>query len=436
MAGRPPTRQPGRGSWEGGHQDVGHPHGDYSGDDYLGDDYLGDELSGAGRHGAGRHSAGRHSAGYRETGHQHAGYPEAGYGDAGYQNAWYQDPGYRDAGRPYGGRQDGGRQDAGRRARRPDSYAERGGDDRGSWDGRPPESWAGQRLGSWADGDREAWAGDRQGRADAHRGWTRERESWTRERGVPAEEQDAWAGDHDQGGWAGERGAWAGQDRRSWDNDVWDWEDEDPGEHGHRGTGYRRDATGGAEGNERLTALTGTVLLVLFAAEGVTILSVHQLLTLHFFLGMLIVGPVALKACAVLYRFVRYYTGAEEYRRKGPPAPLLRMLGPVVLITSLAVIGTGIMLAVTGPSGLGTWLFLHRASFVLWFGAMTIHVLAYVWRLPRLVSGDLASRAGRRAHEVLAGRPARWLLLTASILMGLLLAMLTVHRAGLWFVVH
>jgi hypothetical protein len=112
------------------------------------------------------------------------------------------------------------------------------------------------------------------------------------------------------------------------------------------------------------------------------------------------------------------------------------MLGPVVLITSLSVIGTGIMLAITGPSGLGTWLLLHRASFVLWFGAMTVHVLAYVWRLPRLISGDLASQVGHRAHEVLAGRPARWLLLAASMLTGLLLAMVTVHRTGLWFVGH
>jgi hypothetical protein len=62
-----------------------------------------------------------------------------------------------------------------------------------------------------------------------------------------------------------------------------------------------------------------------------------------------------------------------------------------------------------------------------------VHVLTYVWRLPHLVSGDLAGRAGRRTHEVLAGRPARWLLLTASILTGLLLAVLTVHRVGLWF---
>jgi hypothetical protein len=64
---------------------------------------------------------------------------------------------------------------------------------------------------------------------------------------------------------------------------------------------------------------------------------------------------------------------------------------------------------------------------------MTVHVLAYVWRLPRLVSADLVSQAGHRASEVLAGRWARWGLLAASLLAGLMLAVLTVHRAGLWF---
>lgn len=60
------------------------------------------------------------------------------------------------------------------------------------------------------------------------------------------------------------------------------------------------------------------MLLVLLAAEGVTILSVQRLLTAHFFVGMLLIGPVALKVCSTSYRFVRYYTGAATYRRKGP----------------------------------------------------------------------------------------------------------------------
>jgi hypothetical protein len=225
-----------------------------------------------------------------------------------------------------------------------------------------------------------------------------------------------------------------GDDRDRADGDSWQHSAEDDREGadgGYRGTRHRRDTTGGAAGNERLTALTGMVLLVLLAAEGLTILSVQRLLTVHFFLGMLLIGPVALKVCSTSYRFVRYYTGAAAYRRKGPPAPLLRLLGPVVLLTSVAVIGTGVMLAVTGPGG-GAWLLLHKASFVLWFGAMTVHVLAYVWRVPRLARGDLAGRAGRRANEVLAGRGTRWLLLMVSVLTGLLLAVLTVHQAGAW----
>lgn len=236
-------------------------------------------------------------------------------------------------------------------------------------------------------------------------------------------------------GWRDRRGDYGDSQRydgRRWDDAQWyDEAGDDRPARAADGSG-QQGASGGAEGNERLTALTGAALLVLFALEGLTILSVHQLLTLHFFLGILIIGPVGLKACAVLYRFARYYTGAPEYRRKGPPSPLLRMLGPVVLLSSLGVLGTGVILAITGPSGANTWFFLHRATFVIWFGAMTVHVLAYVWRLPRLVTSDLVSHAGHRAQEVLAGRWARWGLLAASLLTGLMLAMITVHRVNLW----
>ena len=144
------------------------------------------------------------------------------------------------------------------------------------------------------------------------------------------------------------------------------------------------------------------MLLVLFAAEGVTILAVRQLLTLHFFLGMLLIGPVLLKASSTIYRFARYYAGAPDYRRKGPPVLPLRMLGPFVLATSFAVIGTGVALGYTGRSP-GLWLFAHKAAFVLWFGVMTVHVLAYVWRLP-----PPARQRPAQPRRVPGARGARW----------------------------
>ena len=194
--------------------------------------------------------------------------------------------------------------------------------------------------------------------------------------------------------------------------------------HRHR----RADSADGAAGNERLTAMTGAVLLVLFAAEGLTILRIHRLLTVHFFLGMLLLGPVALKVASTGYRFVRYYAGSAPYVRRGPPARPMRLLGPLMIATSLGVLGTGVILALVGP-GNGQWLFLHKATFVLWFGVMTIHVLVYAPRLPRLLVGGPS--AGR-AVATLAGRGTRWLLLAAALAGGLVIAMATLHLAAPW----
>jgi hypothetical protein len=193
---------------------------------------------------------------------------------------------------------------------------------------------------------------------------------------------------------------------------------------GHRRS--RPDGTGSVAGNERLTALTGIVLLVGFAIEGVTILRIGRLLTLHVFLGLLLIGPVVLKICSTVYRIARYYTRAEPYVRRGPPPWPLRLLGPFVIATSLAVLGTGVLLVIAGVRN-SPWLFLHKASFILWFGCMVLHVLAHVWRLP----GILRNPAGASSVR-LPGGAARWLLVAASLACGLIIALLAVHLAGPW----
>lgn len=199
------------------------------------------------------------------------------------------------------------------------------------------------------------------------------------------------------------------------------------------------DSTGRAEGNEKLTAMTGAILLVLLAAEGVTILLKRELLTLHFFIGMLLIGPVLLKLGSTGYRFARYYTHSEPYVRKGPPALLLRLLGPVVILTSVGVIGSGVVLALIGPapsSLLSLSLLAHKGFFVLWFGAMSIHVLWYAPRLPRLLAPGSPGRD--RVRVTLAGAGRRWLLLVAALTVGLVAALATYHLAGSWagFMAH
>lgn len=204
----------------------------------------------------------------------------------------------------------------------------------------------------------------------------------------------------------------------------------------------RQEGAAGAEGNEKLTAMTGAVLLVGFFIEGITILELHKLLVLHFVVGALLIGPVLLKIASTFYRFVRYYSGSVPYVRKGPPAPVLRVLGPFVVLTSIAVIATGIVLAVVGP-GHGQWLLLHKTSFVLWFGVMTVHVLWYAPRLPRLLFGPpgggltSAGRAEASQHadggsEPAGGTAARWLALVVSLAAGVAVAAVTLNMSGKW----
>ena len=106
--------------------------------------------------------------------------------------------------------------------------------------------------------------------------------------------------------------------------------------------------TGGPAGNARLTAWTGLVLLVLFVAELVTLLDVHGLIGWHLALGVILIPPALLKTATTGWRIVRYYTGDKAYREAGPPPLLLRVLGPLVVLGSLALLGTGLALVVLG----------------------------------------------------------------------------------------
>jgi hypothetical protein len=188
--------------------------------------------------------------------------------------------------------------------------------------------------------------------------------------------------------------------------------------------------TGGIDGNERLTATTGAVLLALLAVEGVTILFIRPLLSWHVFVGMLLIPPVLLKLASTGYRFARYYGGAHAYVEKGPPRLLLRILvAPVLVAATAGVFATGVALLALGPQG-GFVLGLHKATFVVWLGAFGIHVLAYLLRLPRLVAADW----GRSARG--NGAPLRVGLVAAALVAGLVLALATYPLARPWLDRH
>jgi hypothetical protein len=188
--------------------------------------------------------------------------------------------------------------------------------------------------------------------------------------------------------------------------------------------------TGGADGNELLTSLTGALLLVLLAVIGLTIIALHQLLSVHLFVGLVLVGPLALKMASTGYRFVRYYTGNAPYVAKGPPPTPLRLIAPMVILSTVAVMGTGIWLLFAGPSSRHSVLPLHKISFFVWVAFTAVHVLAH---LPGLASALRIDVAGiRPAAEVRGGGMGRTLSLLGVLVGGVVLAILLIPDYGAW----
>jgi hypothetical protein len=169
------------------------------------------------------------------------------------------------------------------------------------------------------------------------------------------------------------------------------------------------------EANSRITGSMGAVLLVALAAEGATVLlHVRGVLSAHVFIGMLLVPPVLVKLGSTGYRIVGYYRGDPRFVARGAPPILLRVLGPFVALTTVAVLATGVAELLIGPSGpLGA---LHKLSFIAWFAAMTVHVLGHLVETPRLAFADW-----RRRTRGVPGASSRRLLVVATLVAGALL---------------
>jgi hypothetical protein len=183
---------------------------------------------------------------------------------------------------------------------------------------------------------------------------------------------------------------------------------------------------GGTEGNARLTASTGVVLLVLLTVEGVTILAIRPLLSLHVFIGLMLIPPVVLKLAVTGYRFARYYRHADEYVRRGPPMLLMRTLvAPVLVAATVAVFATGVALIVVGPES-GIVVGLHKVSFVVWGVAFALHVLVYALRVPRLVAADWVRSRRTSGAAVRSG------ILAFALVAGLTLALVVLPAASPW----
>lgn len=198
--------------------------------------------------------------------------------------------------------------------------------------------------------------------------------------------------------------------------------------------------TSGPAGNAQLTAWTGLLLLALIAVELVTLIDVRGMLSWHVVVGVLLVAVAVLKIASTGWRFLRYYSGHRPYQQAGPPPTLLRILGPLVIVATVGVLGSGLWLIAVGADSGRNALFtvlgqridlltIHQGMFLVFAVVAGLHVLA------RLVPA-VAVTTGRIQREGSAGPLRGWAprlaILTATLVAGALAAALILPAASSW----
>jgi hypothetical protein len=187
------------------------------------------------------------------------------------------------------------------------------------------------------------------------------------------------------------------------------------------------------DGNERLTATVGLVLVVLTVVElGTLLFGLGQFLSLHVFVGFVLIPLLLLKISSTGWRFSRYYTRSEPYRLKGAPQIVMRMLAPLLLAATVVLFASGVAMGILHGDALAVARNLHGPASVIWLVLVGVHVLVYFKRA--LVSSKEDLEPTSRAE--VRGARARTYVIAAAIVAGVVLGLATLPVRGHWLRAH
>ncbi len=184
------------------------------------------------------------------------------------------------------------------------------------------------------------------------------------------------------------------------------------------------------DGNERLTAAVGIVLIALTLVELATLfpLGLHQFLSLHVFIGFVLIPPVLLKLASTGWRFTRYYTRNTAYLAKGAPQLIMRLLAPVLVAATVVLFASGVAMGLTHGRSLRIARQLHGPASVVWMILVGVHVLVYLRRALLSAKEDVEPSSRAAVH----GARARIFLLSAAIIAGVVAGTATLPAQHQW----
>lgn len=179
------------------------------------------------------------------------------------------------------------------------------------------------------------------------------------------------------------------------------------------------------DANERLTATNGLVLIILSAAEILTLLlGLGSTLSWHVAIGLALLPPVALKLGSTGWRFMRYYTRNADYRAKGAPQVAMRMLAPLFVLFTIVLFGSGVAMGFLHGNALQWARRLHGPASVGWMILLGLHVLVYT------------RRAWRETFVRDVGARLRIIAVAGALAAGLVVGLATIPDQHPWLHAH
>lgn len=183
------------------------------------------------------------------------------------------------------------------------------------------------------------------------------------------------------------------------------------------------------EGNARLTAAVGVLLLAPVVVEVATVLlGVHTFMSWHVFVGLALVPVVVLKLATTGWRFVRYYTRSGAYVEHGPPQLAMRLLAPLFVAATVVLFGSGVAMGLLHGHALQVARNLHGPASVLWLLLLGVHLLVYLGRALRKTADDVLPADPTPAP----GKSARLYVLATAFVCGLVLGAALVPAQHRW----
>ncbi|MHB8576771.1 MAG: hypothetical protein ACYDCQ_15725 [Dehalococcoidia bacterium] len=177
----------------------------------------------------------------------------------------------------------------------------------------------------------------------------------------------------------------------------------------------------GPRANQRLTAITGAVVLPLAAVVLLTGLFFGNVWRIHYFVGYLLLPVVLVKLGSTAYRMVRYYLRSGLYRLVRPPYPIARLTSPVLVLSVIVLFSSGIAMWLS-HSRADPWGFLHTDAAVVFSGIVLLHLGMYLPEALRGAREDVRLTPPTAPSQ----RTRRLSVIGGAVLAGLLLALIAI----------